>query len=476
MNDGRYDILFNGSVNITSISPTQYLVNLDYISGITYYQVWSDNDPTTIPERQVLNSNIDDLYLYLSSLTVEPTASINIGISNYPFIIKSITYNNITQTLTLTVSVEYIDNKSDVFQVLPLTGITNCDGIVYIYNLPNPLNFPNTYGICSFVNQTVTAFISIKKMVNLTYEICFKNVNNIATFTNPTYNDQLCVLYDTNINNWTDLYQENLPFQPTVLMILNNKYYAFTIKNVKIVLSSLVWIVESDTILNSSSNVLTELPKGIFSNVRMNFDCQFVYSCMDNLGYTGPTGPIGPAGPAGGPTGPIGPTGIIGDIGPTGFTGPIGGQGPTGPTGALITGNYFNTVQTLLSNQQINSTTEIIQFNTQTLSGGTFDIVNYRFQPNIAGYYQLNSVVTAIYSSLNLVWDLQLYKNGVLYQSGTNISQFLQSLTSFGLSISTMLPLNGTTDYVDIRVEVSAGICDIDRNRTYFNGCFLRSL
>ena len=66
-----------------------------------------------------------------------------------------------------------------------------------------------------------------KKLINLTYEICFKTVNNITTFTDPTYTDELTVLYDTNINNWTELFQENLPFQPTVLMVLNNNYLHF---------------------------------------------------------------------------------------------------------------------------------------------------------------------------------------------------------------------------------------------------------
>ena len=503
MDTGRYDILFSGIITISVVTLTKYLVKIEAIKGITYYQAWSENDPAIAPSRLITNSNLDDLYLYLSSLTQFPTALAQIGPTNYPFVITSITYDEICEFITLEVTQDNIDNKSILYKKLPLFTTESCEGNIYIYNLPQPLDFPNTYGICTFVNQNVSGYVNIRKLIDQKYEIVFKNTNYIITFTDPTSNDDLSIIFENDIINWIKLYQDNLPFQPTVLMILNNKYYAFTIYNVKLSDQIMVWEVDVSTINNLSSNVFTDIPKGCYSGVRFNFDCQFTFNCFGQLGFTGPqgnigptgpangptgyTGPIGPQGPAGGPTGFTGPDGIIGPTGFQGTTGPMGMTGmgrtgatgplgPTGPSGILNSGNYFNVIQTRVSNQQINSTTDIIQFNTQTLTGGNFDIVNYRFQPTVAGYYQLNSVVTAIYTSLNLIWDLQLFKNDVLYQTGTNISQFTQSLTSFGLSISSLVDFNGTTDYVDIRVQVSAGVCDIDRNKTFFNGCFLRTL
>ena len=109
-----------------------------------------------------------------------------------------------------------------------------------------------------------------------------------------------------------------------------------------------------------------------------------------------------------------------------------------------------------------------IAFNAETFdTDNLFDATtNYRFQPSIAGYYQLNCVVahngTSVSSAVPAV-----YKNGSIYQYGPYIQA-----TNANSCISTMLYLNGTTDYVEIYAYQTASTAAWSGNgySTWFNG------
>ena len=70
---------------------------------------------------------------------------------------------------------------------------------------------------------------------------------------------------------------------------------------------------------------------------------------------------------------------------------------------------------------------------------------NYRFTPNVAGYYQLNATwACATNTSVMLI---AIYKNGTLAKAGNqmvNNGAFVQAC------ISTLIYFNGSTDYVEL--------------------------
>jgi len=77
---------------------------------------------------------------------------------------------------------------------------------------------------------------------------------------------------------------------------------------------------------------------------------------------------------------------------------------------------------------------------------------NYRFTPNVAGYYQLNGGVQwsgATFAGEN---GIQFYKNG----SGWKTTQDLNA-AAYGVSGSCLVYLNGTTDYVEMYVIQGSG-------------------
>lgn len=70
------------------------------------------------------------------------------------------------------------------------------------------------------------------------------------------------------------------------------------------------------------------------------------------------------------------------------------------------------------------------------------NVTNYRFTPNVAGYYQVN--LFAAFNNTSST-SIGVYKNGTLYRSTT------VSNPSLGTSpyISVLIYLNGTTDYIE---------------------------
>lgn len=70
---------------------------------------------------------------------------------------------------------------------------------------------------------------------------------------------------------------------------------------------------------------------------------------------------------------------------------------------------------------------------------------NYRFTPNVAGYYQINGTLFITGSTLN-VGQSAIYKNGSLYCYGSFI---IVGSTGALSSTASLTYLNGTTDYVE---------------------------
>lgn len=102
---------------------------------------------------------------------------------------------------------------------------------------------------------------------------------------------------------------------------------------------------------------------------------------------------------------------------------------------------------------------------------------NYRFTPNVAGYYQINGAIFYSGSAYASETRIAIYKNGsqlkqtVLGTNGTLIN------ISSGI-VSSLIYMNGSTDYVELyayEVNASSPICVSGSTNTYFNGFLARA-
>lgn len=112
-------------------------------------------------------------------------------------------------------------------------------------------------------------------------------------------------------------------------------------------------------------------------------------------------------------------------------------------------------------------------------TASAFDsVTNQRFQPAVAGYYQINAFlrVPVFSTSSNEIW-IALYKNGSEFKRGADINGI--SMTSFAAPLlSTMVYLNGTTDYVEIYSYQNTGgtvTSSTGNSLAYFQGFLARS-
>jgi len=118
-----------------------------------------------------------------------------------------------------------------------------------------------------------------------------------------------------------------------------------------------------------------------------------------------------------------------------------------GTYGNIPTFRAYNTAVQNISNAtwtKVQLTTELFDTN------NNFDnSTNYRFTPTVAGYYQFNGQLYANYTSTPGVRiGAALYKNGSSYAQNEVTNP---SATLYGtIGISSVIFLNGTTDYVEL--------------------------
>lgn len=94
--------------------------------------------------------------------------------------------------------------------------------------------------------------------------------------------------------------------------------------------------------------------------------------------------------------------------------------------------------------------TKVILQNENFDTANCFDsTTNYRFTPNVAGYYQLNGIIYVSSSSTAYSVIAMIYKNGSVYQSGSFQSTSAPGNNGGG-QVSAVVYLNGTTDYIEL--------------------------
>jgi len=111
------------------------------------------------------------------------------------------------------------------------------------------------------------------------------------------------------------------------------------------------------------------------------------------------------------------------------------------------------------------ATFTVLPINTETFdTNNNFDTTTYKFTPNVAGYYQISAVANYFPLGGGNCF-LSIFKNGSEYLRGP---AYIDVGTGFGLSVNGIVSMNGSTDYLELRVFQATGI-----NQTYNPGAGL---
>jgi hypothetical protein len=96
---------------------------------------------------------------------------------------------------------------------------------------------------------------------------------------------------------------------------------------------------------------------------------------------------------------------------------------------------------------------------------------NYRFTPTVEGYYQVSGTVDSSASASYTVGGVSIYKNGSIFKRGTFSNVGIQS------TVSSLVYLNGSTDYVELYAYITGTSVNIGSGQasTFFQAAMVRA-
>ena len=140
---------------------------------------------------------------------------------------------------------------------------------------------------------------------------------------------------------------------------------------------------------------------------------------------------------------------------------------------AMVSGNMPAFSATRNSNQSVSSGTWTkIQLNVEEFdTNSCFDSsTNYRFTPNVAGYYQTNARFGILSTDTRLICSV--YKNGTEFKRGLDAGSALMG----GANVSALIYLNGSTDYIEMFVLIGSTQSVVGTNaEVYFQASMVRA-
>lgn len=148
-----------------------------------------------------------------------------------------------------------------------------------------------------------------------------------------------------------------------------------------------------------------------------------------------------------------------------------------------VNGGWGSTAQpkyrvTMSGNQSLSSATWTkVQFDTKTYdTNSNYDATtNYRFTPTVSGYYQISFGLVTTAGTVTTSAMAAIYKNGTAY---TVTDKNMQNVAggAIDLHLSDGIPMNGSTDYIEIFVNVtSVGGVIVSSTYGYVSGFFTGS-
>jgi hypothetical protein len=140
---------------------------------------------------------------------------------------------------------------------------------------------------------------------------------------------------------------------------------------------------------------------------------------------------------------------------------------------AMVSGNMPAFSAYASANQNITSSTWTkVTFDTEEFDTNS-NFASSRFTPTVAGYYQINGATNGGNSATMTRSMIQIYKNGGGYKYGADLSP---TGSNGGTTVSSIVYLNGSTDYVEIYAFITGTAPSIFSNSSlvYFNGSMVR--
>jgi hypothetical protein len=101
----------------------------------------------------------------------------------------------------------------------------------------------------------------------------------------------------------------------------------------------------------------------------------------------------------------------------------------------------------------------IVRFNTVLFdTNNSFIISNSQFQPQVAGYYDVDAVITYLSAGTQSPITLFIRKNGIqkIASNYFTDSTVVPAVTQFTEEVETLVYMNGTTDYLEVLINASA--------------------
>ena len=139
----------------------------------------------------------------------------------------------------------------------------------------------------------------------------------------------------------------------------------------------------------------------------------------------------------------------------------------------MVSGNmpafsaYQSSAQTLSSNTWTKIQLQSEEFDTNNCFDST---TNYRFTPNVAGYYQITGSCQV--NNQVSTMSIDIYKNGAEFKKGNNTG----NTTFVGVQINSLIYMNGSTDYVELYFNIGTGQPLVaGAIYTYFQGFLARA-
>jgi hypothetical protein len=144
----------------------------------------------------------------------------------------------------------------------------------------------------------------------------------------------------------------------------------------------------------------------------------------------------------------------------------------------MVSGNMpaFSAYQSTLQSMTTGAYTKIQLQTKEFDTANCFDnTTNYRFTPNVAGYYQVNGTLNMNLLSAG-IFLVTIYKNGSEFKRGVQGTQAASNTLSS--VVSALIYMNGTTDYIEMYGYQNSGSSIntvIAASQTYFQASMVRS-
>jgi len=122
---------------------------------------------------------------------------------------------------------------------------------------------------------------------------------------------------------------------------------------------------------------------------------------------------------------------------------------PALSTGVAGTGPAFSAYASATQTVTLNTATKVAIDTENFDTNSNFDTTNNRFTPTVAGYYQVNAVVRGTAASTFTSMITFIYKNGSEI-ARSNIGANLTATATVMMQVSSIIYMNGTTDYLEV--------------------------